>query len=500
MDWKRFWRRKQRDDDFAVEVEAHLAHEIDDNLQAGMSPDEARFAALRKFGNVTAVKEVVHEMNTVRVLESFWQDLRHGVRLLRLNPAVAVVATMSLALGMGANAAVFQLLDAVRLRSLPVRNPEELVEIQVESSTGRSGRFSGRRPQLSHAIWEQIRDRQQAFSGLLAWGSERFDLTGGGEARYAEGFWVSDDLFRVIGVPALLGRVFAPGDDARDCAAPGAVISYAFWQREFGGEPSAVGRPLSLDGHRFEVIGVTPANFFGVEVGRRFEVAVPLCAQALLHPEDNFLVSRHTWWLAVIGRLKQSWSIERATADLEAISAGIFEGTLPTVYQPEDAKAYLAFKLRALPARSGVSSLRSEYSTPLWLLMATSGLVLLIACANIANLMLARANAREREISVRLAIGASRGRLIRQLLAESLLLAAIGAALGVVLARNLSRFLLSFLSTERDPLFLHLQTDWRVLLFMAGLTVSTCLLFGLTPALRGTRVAAGTAIRAAGRG
>ncbi|MCI0408558.1 MAG: permease prefix domain 1-containing protein, partial [Acidobacteria bacterium] len=161
MDWKRFWRRKQLDDDFAAEVEAHLAHEIDDNREAGMSPEEARFAALRKFGNVTAVKEVVHEMTTLRVLESFWQDLRHGARLLRLSPAVAVVATLSLALGMGANAALFQLLDAVRLRSLPVRHPEELVEIQVESQTGRTGRFMGGRPQLTHAIWEQVRERQQ---------------------------------------------------------------------------------------------------------------------------------------------------------------------------------------------------------------------------------------------------------------------------------------------------------------------------------------------------
>jgi len=237
-----------------------------------------------------------------------------------------------------------------------------------------------------------------------------------------------------------------------------------------------------------------------VEVGRNFDVAVPVCAEPWINGENSHLAKRHHWWLAVIGRLKPGWTLERADAQAAAMSPAVFESTVPPNYRPEQAKYYPLYKLTAVPAGSGVSSLRKQYEEPLWLLLGIAGLVLLIACANLANLALARASTREREMAVRLAMGANRGRLIRQLLAESLLLSAIGAGIGAILARFLSDYMVAFLSTSDNPLFVDLRTDWRVFGFTAAVAVLTCILFGLAPALRASRTLPATAMKASGRG
>ena len=501
MSLKRFFFRNRWDDERARELEAHLAIETDDNIARGMTPEDARLAAQRKLGNRTLVREEIYHMNTISFLDSAWRDLRYGARLLRLNPSFAIVAILSLALGVGANTAIFQLLDAVRLRTLPVRNPQELVEVRIgETSGGRTGSFVSRRPTLTNPLWEQIRDHQQAFSSTFAYSNVGFNLTTGGEARYAQGIWASGEYFNTLGVSGLVGRTLTSNDDRRGCQTPPAVISYGFWQREYAGSPSVIGRSLMLDGHAYDIVGVTPASFFGMEVGRTFDVVVPLCAEPLSRGARSGLDKPDTWFVAVFGRLNPGWSIERATSHLASLSPAMFKTTLPTRYGAEDAKHYLNFKLAAFPAGTGVSSLRRNYESPLWLLLATTGLVLLIACANLANLMLARATAREREVAVRLAIGASRGRIVRQMLAESLLIAAIGAACGAALAQWLSRFLVEFLNTDNNRIFVALSLDWRIFAFTAALAAVTCLIFGLMPAIRATGTSPGVAMKAGSRG
>jgi putative ABC transport system permease protein len=498
--WPRFFRRRYWDEERARELQAYLEIETDENISRGMAPDDARYKARRKLGNSTLIREYVYQMNSIGFLETLWQDLRHGARLLRLNPGFTTVAILSLALGIGANTSIFQLFDAIRLRTLPVKNPQELVQIELANRDFGAGSFSGSHPALTNPLWEQLRDRQQAFSGTFAWGGGfKFNLSRGGEARLAEGVWVSGDFFNVLGVTPVAGRVFTPTDDRRSCGSPGAVISYAFWQREYGGDPTAIGRTLLLSGNPFEVIGITPAGFSGIDVGKSFDIALPLCSEPVLARDRSLLDQRHQWFLAAMGRLKPGWSVAQASAHLVTISPGLFEATVPTGYLTAR-KEYLTLKLGAFEGGTGISNLRDASERPLWLLLSITGLVLLIACANLANLMLARASAREKEIAVRLAIGASRLRLIRQLLAECLLLAVIGTVVGACVAPNLSHLLISLLGTEGNPIFIDLTMDWRVLAFTGGLAILTCLLFGLTPALRATRTEPGAVMKASGRG
>jgi predicted permease len=430
-------------------------------------------------------------------------DLRFGIRMLAKNPAFTAVAVLSLALGIGANTAIFQLLNAVRLKSLPIRNAGEVAQIRlrehdVQLTRGNKGLM--RYGPITNPLWERVRKEQQGFSSIAAWGIGGFNLAQGGEVRPARGLWVSGNFFNVLGVNPELGRVFNEDDDRRGCSAPGVVISHGFWQSEFGGASDVVGRKLTVSDQQLAVIGVTPPSFFGLEVGKSFDVAIPICADPIFLGANTRLDSGITWWLMPIGRLKPGWTIDQASAQLNSISTALFKETLPSNYPTVSVNDYLNSKLEVVSGSSGYSILRQDYERPLWVLLAIAGLVLLITCANLANLLLARASTREREIAVRQAVGASRLRILRQLLIENLLLAGIGSALAAGLAQPLTRVLVASIGTQSNIVFLDVTPDFRVLVFSVGVAVLTCVFFGLTPALRATRINPGAAMKAAGRG
>jgi hypothetical protein len=325
-------------------------------------------------------------------------------------------------------------------------------------------------------------------SGVFAWGTAGLSLESTAEPRFANAILASGQFFSTLGVRPVLGRLLTDEDDRKGCAAPVAVLSHTFWQREYGSDPAMVGRTIKLGRYPYQVIGVAAPGFTGLEVGQGFDVAVPICSEALPPGSQSRLESGTDWWLVVMGRLEPGSTRERASAQLAAASRGIFESSLPPNYPRESVDRYLAFTLRALPASGGISQLREQYSGSLFFLQATAGLVLLVGCANLASLMLARATARERELAARVALGAGRSRLVQLLLSESLLIAFLGAFLGAWLAGALSSILVRAIDTQPSSLLLDLALDWRVFGFAAFAATLTAVLFGLGPALRAARV------------
>ncbi|MGC1482433.1 MAG: ABC transporter permease [Candidatus Acidiferrum sp.] len=484
------FRRDSVESETDAELRFHFDQQVGKYLQSGLAREEALRRARLDFGGHEQLKEECRDARGANLIETVFQDIRYGLRILGRTPVITGVAILSLALGIGANTAIFSLIDTVMLRMLPVQKPEELVQVR-RLNPARSGEDN---PSFTNPLWEQVRDNQDVFSGVFAWGGSRFDLAQGGAVENANGIFISGDYFSTLGVRPAAGRLITPTDDKRGCPAV-VVLSHAFWQDHLGGSPSVIGSTISLSNHPFQIIGVSSPGFYGVEVGSKFDVAIPICTADIFDGKDSRLDHRSEWWLSIMGRVKPGLGHNRLKARLGVLSPQIFAGALPKNWNEKGQARFLKFILVAAPAATGMSWVRRQFEQPLNILMGVVGLVLLIACANIASLMLSRAAARHKEIALRKALGASRARLIRQLLTESVLLSTAGAVLGVVFARWGSSLLVRYISTQRDAIFLDLTFDWRILSFTAAVALFTGLLFGVLPAFRSTRVSLTSAMK-----
>jgi putative ABC transport system permease protein len=477
------FRRNRAEVELDVEIGLHLELEAEKYVQQGYAPEEARRRARIAFGGVDQTRDACRDAWGIRLLEDTIKDLRYTGRVIRRNPGFTTAIVLSLALGIGANLAIFSVWNALLIKSLPVPRPEQLVEVT----------HSGGERLFSNAMWEEIRNRQDVFGRAFAYSSAAFNLSTGGEKRLARGLYVSGDYFTGLGVRAVIGRTLTPVDDQRGVeVAPSAVLSNGFWQREYGGDHGILGRTITLDNRPFHVVGVIEPDFFGLVVGERFDIAVPLSSEAALHPAGPMLDSRTAFWLNVAARLKPEGDLTRARAGLLVLARTVFEAAVPPgSFGQKSARPILD----AVPAATGSSVLRVQYGTAVTLLLILVAVLLLVACANIANLLLARAAARQRELMIRIMIGAGRGRLVRQLLTESLIISVIAALLGLAIGSYGSNLLVQWISSARQPSFLDLSIDVRVIGFAVMLSILTGVAFGLAPVIRMKQAAPVTALQ-----
>ena len=471
------------DRDLDAELRDHLERQIEANLAGGMTPSDARQAALREFGNVVHIEEQCRDARGFRLIEDAVRDLRFGLRSSLRTPAFMIVAVLSLALGIGANTAIFSLINALMLRSLPVTDPGALVELGRITQYGRGGSFS-------YPIYERLRDEQATLTALLVQSNTTVQTDQAGEDSEDPpiGRFVSGNYFQTLGLAPAAGRLLGPDDDRLEqgTAAP-AVISHAYWRRAFGARPEAVGASLTLNRIPFTIVGVMPRGFAGLETGRPVDFLLPIGAEPRLRAQ-SWLRGGDFNWLSIVGRLKPGVSVEAAHADLGQTFTRTMEGIAATARDPDNQRLLRTHRLTLAPAHAGLSSLRRQFESPVRLLMGAVALVLVIASANVVNLLLARAMARRREIALRLAIGAGRGRLIRQLLTEAAWLGLAGGALGLAFASWGTQTLLTLVANG-DPRFaLDAGPDVRVLLFTMTISIGASVLAALLPALRTSRV------------
>lgn len=431
------FRRSQNEAEMDEELGAHVRNRADDLQRHGLSRAEAERRARIEFGGHEKFKEECRDALSTRLLEVLLQDVRFAARMLRKSLGFASVAVLTLALGIGANTAIFTLLDQILLRSLPVKDPQRLVLLDLVGH--QYGNSSGDNV-ISYPMYLDFRDHNEVFSGMFCRRHAWANLLFGGQSERVRAEMVSGTYFGVLGVGPALGRTITPDDDRAPNCEPVVVVSCAFWKQRFGRDPAIVGKKVVVNNRSMTIIGVAQAGFDGVEPDRSANLFVPVMMQEAFMGERKIplLRDRRTIWLQAYGRLKPGVTAEQANAALQPFTHAMLE---MEVLEPAfshasayDREEYLKSRLNLLPGSQGYSSTRNDLRTPLWVLMATTGFVLLIACANLANLLLSRSTGRRKEIGVRLAIGASRGRILHQLLIESLVLSALGGLAGLALA------------------------------------------------------------------
>jgi len=501
-----FFRRARLDHDLDAELRSHLEMAFERNLAQGMDREQARRQTLLDFGGVEQTRQIYRERRGLPFLDALLQDLRFAFRVLRKSPGFTTVSVLTLALGIGANTAIFSLIDAVLLRSLPVHDPQQLAVFQwtahhSPTTKGHYSYMSCPSPNASteHGCWfsypmfEQFHSLQEEFSGVTALcGNVGLNLRGNGPASFVQGEMVSGDFFDTLGIGAALGRTFALSDDKAG-APPVAVLSYGYWQRTFGGDPAVVGRTIWLNNSPVTIVGVAARDFPGLDPAHVRPIWLPISLSQRIgmdlfgsvsgdHP--SLQAGDDIWWVYVVARLREGISLGQAQAAVDAVFRNDVLDKTKELFKTADAP-----RLVLMPAPQAISGLREQFSTPLAILMTAVGTFLLVACANVAGLMLARSATRQRELAVRLALGAGRGRIARQLLTESLLLSLAGGASGVLLAYWSVESLVAFMSRGGLwPSHLTAHLDLRVLVFTVAASVLTGIFFGLAPATRGMRL------------
>ena len=490
MRWRRYFQREARDAELSQEIAHYIAQETDDNIARGMSAGDARVAALRKLGNRRVIREDVYEMNSIGWLEVVLQDLRYGFRQLRRRPGFAVAAITSLALGIGANTAIFTLVDQILLRLLPVHNPRELVLLRLDGVRP-GGNWGDGEHTFPYPTYLALRDQNTVFAGLTGQRIEGASLIDDRSAAVVTVAMVAGNYFDVLGVRPHLGRLLTPDDDVHLNGHPVAVLQYDFWQSQYQSRQSVIGEAIRLNGAPFTVVGIAAPGFEGTDVGRPPKIFVPLVMQPAIAPNNPRLDDERAAWFYPFARLKPGLTRAQAEAAMKVLYRQRQNVELGQSYfgrYPEMRERFLRQTFSLEPGDRGLSGVRSRFEGPLILLEWLAAAVLLIACANIAGLLLARGAASQRDLAIRRAIGASRVRIVRQLFTESLLLAAVSAALALFLSSWLTRLLIALLAATMGDLSLSATPDARILAFTAAVTILTAVLFGLLPAWQNSRV------------
>jgi putative ABC transport system permease protein len=419
------------------------------------------------------------------------QTIRHALRSMRHAPGIVAAAVISLTLGLGATVSIFSIIDALKLRELPVKDPDRLVII-TDGTSARGWSWN-------NEAWVELRRHSEYFDSLAAWSFSKFNLAARGEARYVDGLTVSGSFLGTLGVPTIVGRPLRETDDriGGNSGGPVAVISYGFWQAEFASRSDIVGQVVVFNDVPFTIVGVTPAYFFGPEPGRRFDIMIPIAYDTVASGVER-LQNRGLQWLTILARLKSGQSIESVSSMLRGIHEQVRQASMPDTAQ-SIRDLYLRDGFLVIPGATGYTNLRTRFNQPLLAILALVVVVQLIGSANVANMMLARAAAREYEFSLRVALGASRFRVLSELLVESFALAALSALGGIVLAHWAGRALVNQIAIQDGPVVLDLQLDWRVVGFAVVITVATALLFGVAPAMRALQVEPMDALNGRGR-